>query len=245
MLFEEVVFGASVALAATCLGASAVLAFKKIDCKAQALAISFCAGMMAFSAFEMMLQSNSGAGFATTIAGAAFGLATFFAVEKLLPHAHLAIRKRRMENSKKKMALMAGTVTLHNIPEGFAIAAAFASSSPLGWLVSTSIALQDIPEGTVVSVPVACYGASTGRSFMIGAFSGLVEFSAAIVGYFFLNQIQPLVPFALAFSGGAMAYVALFELLPDAFGNGSWKEPAISVAAGVLAAFSLAAAFGI
>ena len=245
MAFPDVIAGAALALGATCAGAALVFAFKKIDCRMQDASLAFCAGMMAFSSFEMAAQSLHGAGAAATAMGAVVGITIFFALEKLLPHAHFALKKAKMEDSKRKAALMAGTVTLHNIPEGFAIAAAFASSTPLGWLVSTSIALQDVPEGTVVSVPVACYGTGSGRSFVIGAFSGLVEFSAAILGFVFLSTIEPLVPLALSFSAGAMAYVAIVELLPDAFKNGRGNLAIASFAAGALLAWGLAVAFAV
>lgn len=231
----DLLLGAFLALAATCLGAAAVFAFRKLDCRLSVLAMSFCAGVMAYSSAEMILQSVAQAGTFQTLAGVAAGVGAFFVLEKLLPHAHLLLRKRGLEGGKKKAALMAGTVTLHNVPEGFAIASAFAASPSLGWLVAGSIALQDVPEGAVVSVPVACYGVNARRSFGMGVLSGVVEFFAAVVGFVFLNAVSPLIPFALAFSGGAMAHVALFELFSDA-----WKKDAAGSAAAAAAGIAVA-----
>jgi ZIP family zinc transporter len=191
----------------------------------------------------MIAESHAMSTNSVTFSGIFLGLFVFLILEKLLPHVHLVIRKKQMSDSKKKAALVAGTVTIHNIPEGFAIASAFAGSSPLGWLVTTSIALQDIPEGLMISTPLACYGLDTRRCFGWGAFSGVVEFVAAVVGYLFLSTVKGVTPFALSFSAGAMSYVVLFELLPDAF-NGNRHIAAISFIAGIAVAFGLATLLG-
>lgn len=237
--------GAGLAFAATSLGAAGVLAFKKIKPKHYAAILSFCAGVMAFSALEMLAQSHAQAGDIATFGALIAGMAVFLVLEKLLPHAHMLVRKKELQPSKKKLALVAGTVTLHNIPEGFAIASAFASSSPLGWLVSVSIAIQDFPEGLVVSAPLAAYGVGTNRSFLLGVFSGFVEFMAAIAGFVFLSAIAALTPFALAFSAGAMFYVTIFELLPDAFKGESRVEAMASFIFGIALAFGMAMLFTI
>lgn len=243
MDFTNLLMGAGMVFLATCTGAAGVLVFKRIDCRVYSAIIAFCAGVMVFSALEMVIQSYSSAGQAATFASLIAGMLAFLAVEKLLPHAHIMLKKKEITNSKKKVALIAGTITLHNVPEGFAIASAFASSSPLGWLVTTSMALQDIPEGAVVSVPIACYGATTRRSFLLGVFSGAVEAAAAVFGFVFLSAVTALIPFALAFSGGAMAYVAFFELLPDAAKGAPARSVALWSIAGIAAAFCMATLF--
>lgn len=244
MNFLDLAAGASLALLATSAGAAAVLAFKRIDQRLYFPIISFCAGVMVSSSIEMVSESHAASGPAVTFGGMLLGMLAFFIVEKALPHAHLILRRRRMPDSKKKVALMAGTITLHNVPEGFAIASAFASSTPLGWLVATSIALQDIPEGLVVSVPMACYGVAMRRSFFLGVFSGVVEFAAAMFAFLFLSAVSALIPFSLAFSGGAMAYVALFELLPESLSGNSARGSMLSFILGAAAAFAMAAIFG-
>ncbi|PIT84782.1 hypothetical protein COU37_01420 [Candidatus Micrarchaeota archaeon CG10_big_fil_rev_8_21_14_0_10_45_29] len=144
---------------------------------------------------------------------------------------------------ERKSALLAGAVILHNIPEGLAVGFAFASSGALGWLVATSIAVQDIPEGLLVSAPLACYCMKNKKAVGFGVLSGVAEGVAAIFGFLFLSALAPLVPFALSLSAGAMAYVVAVELLPDAFKGGKERVAAIFLIAGFAGAFALAQFF--
>jgi len=216
MDFIRLLLGACTVLIATSVGAAGVFAFKRIDNRTFALIVAFCAGVMTFSSLEMIDEAHTLAGHRIALAGLLAGMVAFLAVDKLLPHAHMALLGVEMPHTKRKVALLVGTITIHNIPEGFAVASAFAGSPSLGWLVTMSIALQDIPEGLIVSAPVACYGVATRRSFFWGVYSGVVEFAAAIGGFLFLRFMSKATPLALGFSGGAMAYVVLSELLPDA-----------------------------
>jgi ZIP family zinc transporter len=192
----------------------------------------------------MFFQSHKAAGDVAAITGFVLGVAALVVFEKTLPHIHFLLRKKELAHPKKKVALIAGTITLHNIPEGVAIAAAFASSTPLGWLVTSAIALQDIPEGLMISAPLACYGMDLKTSIKFGVFSGVVEFLAAIVGYALLVVAQAVIPAALAFSAGAMAYVVFVELLPDAFAKKEESLVAVSFFGGIIMAFVIAALLG-
>ena len=244
MDFIGLFMGACTALVATTVGAAGVLAFKRIDSRFYATLVAFCAGVMGFSALEMIDESHALAGHRMALAGLLAGMIAFLILDKLLPHAHMVLTGRKMHSAKRKVALLVGTITIHNIPEGFAIASAFATSSSLGWLVTMSIALQDIPEGLIVSAPVACYGVSTRRSFLWGMFSGVVEFIAAIGGFLFLRVVSSATPLALGFSGGAMAYVILSELLPDAMKAESRYVALAAFITGIAAAYGFAALIG-
>lgn len=244
MDFMHLFFGACAVLAATSLGAAGVLVFDRIAPAFYATVVSFCAGMMGFSALEMLNEAHTISGHRVALASLLMGMAAFLVLDKLLPHVHMALRGAEMSGAKRKVAMLVGTITIHNIPEGFAVAAAFAGSSSLGWLVTLSIALQDIPEGLIVSAPVACYGVATRRSFFWGVVSGLVEFAAAIGGYLFLRAVSSATPFALGFSGGAMAYVILSELLPDAMQAENRYVALGAFIAGIGAAYGFAAAIG-
>ena len=239
MPFSDLFLGALLAFASTTAGAALVLPIKDMKGGLFALLAAFSGGVMAFSALEMLLQSHAISGDLTALAGLALGMCAFFILEKLLPHAHAFANRAPLEQKKKKAALLAGTITLHNIPEGFAIASAFAASPPLGWLVAGTIAIQDFPEGLIVSAPLAAYGMGGKHSFFWGAFSGFVEFLAAIVGFLFLSTVAAATPFALAFSAGAMAFVTFSELMPDAFRAGDKKQVAIVFLAGVALACAL------
>jgi len=240
MVFSDLAFGALAALAATSLGSAALLVFKKISNAMRSAMLAFAAGMMAYSSLEMLIQSQASSSNAVIITGVLLGVLALFAADKILPHAHAHFRGKELMEAKRKVLLVAGAICIHNIPEGFAIASAFAGSTPLGWIVTLSIALQDIPEGLLISVPIAAYGISLQRSFGFGVFSGVIEAAAAIAGFVFLSFFAGIAPLALAFSAGAMGYVILAELLPDAFSNRMERVATLSFAAGALVAFTAA-----
>ena len=244
MDFVQLLLGSGLAMLATLAGAAGVVVFHRVDARRYALIMAFSAGMMAFAASEMVQEAHGHAGHRLALASAVAGMLVFLLLDKTLPHAHLFLMGDAMPTAKRKAALLAGTITIHNVPEGIAIAAAFADSTALGWLVAFSIALQDIPEGLVVSAPLACYGLTKRRSFAWGAFTGVVEMAAAIVAFFILRTATAGLPLALAFSAGAMSYVVLFELLPDALHDSKPSHVATAFVAGVALAYGLSALVG-
>lgn len=245
MALLDVFLGALVVFAATSAGALLILTFRRIGPLGYSILLSFSAGVMAYSAIEMLGASNSSSGAITAIFGLLLGVGSIFLMDRLLPHVHARIRGCEIEASKKKAVMLAGAITIHNVPEGFAVASAFASSNPLGWLVTASIALQDIPEGFMISAPLACYGVERKRALFFGCFSGFVEAVAALAGYFLLSLLSVLTPFGLAFSAGAMAYVILADILPDSFARGNRRAAGVSFIAGAACAFAIASAFSL
>jgi len=241
----DLISGAAVALAATSLGSFGILLLRhqSIGKTQYRLLLAFSAGVMAFSAAEMLNQSHAVSGDVTAAVGFVFGTLLLLLLERTLPHTH-KLGTGSMPDKRRGAALLAGTVTIHNIPEGFAIACAFADSTTLGWLVTASIAFQDIPEGMLVSTPLACYGLERRKCVKFGVLSGVVEFAAAILGFLFLSATVKLIPFALAFSAGAMFYVVFEELLPDAFKERPRRAASVSFITGVLAAWAIATLFG-
>jgi ZIP family zinc transporter len=243
MGFGDATLGALMVLFATSLGSAVVLLFRCIDKKLYSIMLSFSAGIMAFSVVEILLQSHSSAGYLTMLAGIALGVGVLLFYDKFIPHLHARMRNDELSASKKKAMLLTGAIMLHNVPEGFAVGSAFASSNPLGWLVALSISLQDVPEGLLISAPLVCYGIKMKRSFGFGILSGVVEALAALAGFVFLTAINSLIPLGLAFSGGAMLYVILAELIPDAFTKGFERISTISFITGFVLAFGLASIF--
>ncbi len=248
MAFIDLLFGALTAFAATALGAAAVMLFRMrkddgdtVRRASYSNLMAFCAGVMTFTAVEMFRESRLHSGAALAVGSAIVGILLFFVFEKGLPHIHFALRKKKMDHSKKKAALIVSAIAIHNIPEGFAIAAAFAQSMPLGWLVTLSIALQDVPEGLIIAATLVGYGLTMRRSFHFGVLSGVVEGAAAIAGYVLLSSLLVSTrPLALGLSAGVMIYVVTKELLPDAFRSGPASAPATYFGAGVMAAFAIA-----
>lgn len=243
MAFTELFIAAVIAGLATSLGAFGVLPFKKISGRTYTVLLAFSAGLMAFTSIEMFGQARE-AGDIIAVAGLVLGFSAVLIAERLIPHIHLWVRRKHITPEKKKVTLIVGTVALHNIPEGFAIASAFAVSNPLGWLVTAAISLQDVPEGFLISAPLACYGIEGKKCVKYGVLSGVVEFAAAVIGFLLLSLIISAIPVALAFSAGAMLFVIFVELLPDAFRKGMEYIAAVSFIAGAVLALSLAVLLG-
>ena len=244
MSFSQLLLAALLIMLATTSGASAVFALKWIGSMFYGTIVAVCAGMMGFSAIEMMIQSHALAGHRIAFGSLLAGVAAFCILDRLLPHAHMAVLGSKMPGSRRKTALLVGSMTLHNIPEGFAVASAFAGGPSLGWLVTLTIALQDIPEGLIVAAPIASQGVPAHRCFVYGLFSGLAEFLAAIGGFFFLSTLNTAAPWALGFSAGTMTYVVFFELLPDAIGTQDLRLTLTAFVSGLAVAYGLSMLLG-
>lgn len=158
------------------------------------------------------------------VVGFILGIAFLLFLDLVIPHEHIesgAVEGPKSRLSKtRKLAL---AVTLHNIPEGMAIgvviAAALEHSSYLSMAgalaLSIGVAIQNFPEGAIVSMPMKAAGNTRRRSFFIGTLSGLVEPVAAVITILITATIVPVLPYLLAFAAGSMMYVVVEELIPD------------------------------
>lgn len=228
----------SIIFLATILGSSFVFFFKKaFGPKINDAVLGFAGGIMiAASFFGLILPSineaksieaYSGWSYIPPLVGFAIGGLILWGMDKLIPHTHLTNgedegvgRKKTPKNLKFFLA-----VTIHNIPEGlsvgFACGLALSSSNnslALGYAalsLAIGIAIQNIPEGAAVSIPMLGTGESKGRSFLFGSLSGAVEPIAAIIGLF-LARLSFITPWLLSLAAGAMVYVTLDEIMPEA-----------------------------
>lgn len=242
-MFIDLLGGAGLVTIATGLGAISTIFINKLGKIRYTTLLAFSAGVMTFTAIEMLYQAQQAIGHIDVLVGFVIGLIFIFTSEKALPHIHQHIKKTELPTSKKKVALIVGTIAIHNVPEGFAIAAAFAGSNPLGWFTAISMAIQDAPEGAMISAPLICYGLEKKKAVGFGILSGIVEGIAAIIGYVFLSAIAVLVPFALAFSAGAMVYVVFVEIMPEVFREKQKEVVSLTFLAGAAIAFILAGLF--
>ena len=143
-------------------------------------------------------------------------------------------------------------MTLHNIPEGMAVGVMFAGFlSGAGTItyaaalaLAIGIAIQNFPEGAVISLPLVSAGATRGKSFVYGALSGVVEPVAALITILFTSVIAPVLPYILAFAAGAMIYVVVEELLPEASTGSHSNVATLGFAAGFLVMMILDVALG-
>lgn len=215
------ILGILIPFIGTCLGGACVLIIKKkIKPSPEKALLGFSAGVMtAASVWSLLIPSveqSSHLGklaFLPALLGFFCGVALLPAVDKLLP---------RVKMSKTSMLVFA--VTVHNIPEGMAVGAIFAGYlSPFSDItladalaLSIGIAIQNFPEGAIISVPVYAESKKKLRSFFASVLSGVVEPIAAVLTVALFGVLSPALPYLLAFAAGAMIYVVVEELIPEA-----------------------------
>jgi ZIP family zinc transporter len=215
----------------TAIGAGLVFVLKNMN-------QSFLNGMLGFSAGVMIAASfwsllNPGIELAEEIGmvpwvpaviGFLSGGLFLMAVDKFLPHMHVESHHEEGLPSKwRRSVLLVLSITLHNIPEGLAVGVAFgaAAAGIPGATVGAAIALaigigiQNLPEGTAVSVPLHREGMSKKKAFSIGQLSGIVEPIAGVLGALLALTMRNILPYALSFAAGAMIYVVIEELIPE------------------------------
>lgn len=214
----------------TALGAALVFFFKKININVLNGMLGFAAGVMIAASFWSLLApaiEMSDGSFIPAVIGFLAGGAFLLIVDKLLPHLHLGEPRQQAEGintSLQRSILLVFAVTLHNIPEGLAVGVAFGataanlpSASLAGAIaLAIGIGIQNFPEGAAVSIPLRREGLSRRKSFMYGQASGIVEPIAGVLGAAAVLVMRPILPYALAFAAGAMIYVVVEELIPEA-----------------------------
>lgn len=216
----------------TSLGAAMVFLLKKeINPKIQKLLLGFASGvMLAASVWSLILPSVELAGergdveWLPAALGFAGGMLVLLFLDSVVPHQHLDSDKPEgHKSSLGKSKLLFLSVTLHNVPEGMAVGAVFAGLLAAGQEISVAaalslaigIALQNFPEGAIISMPLKESGNSKPKAFLYGVFSGIVEPLAALVTVLFSGIILPVLPYLLSFAAGAMVYVVVEELIPE------------------------------
>ncbi len=157
--------------------------------------------------------------------GFLLGIGFLLLLDEATPHLHLGTDKPEGPHSRlSRTAMLALAVTIHNLPEGMAVGVVFAGaeqgisniSLASAVAVSLGIAIQNIPEGAIISMPMRAEGNSRWRSFLLGSLSGAVEPIGALAVVLLASVLTPVLPYMLAFAAGAMFYVVVEELIPEA-----------------------------
>ncbi len=232
---QQALIGTLFTYGVTALGASLVFFFKTINKTVLNGMLGFAAGVMIAASFWSLLAPSIAmaeelgqVAWATAAIGFLLGGGFLYAVDKLLPHLHMGLESTQAEGIKtswQRSVLLVMAITLHNIPEGLAVGVAFgaaATGSLSGATVAGAIALaigiglQNFPEGAAVSIPLRREGMSRRKAFLMGQASGIVEPIAGVVGALAVISMKPILPYALAFAAGAMIYVVIEELIPEA-----------------------------
>ena len=216
----------------TALGSALVFFMKKeLDTRIQKMLSGFAAGVMiAASVWSLLIPSmdmsadRGKLAFIPAAVGFCLGMIFLLILDKTVPHMHLDETQEGPKSSLQKTTMMVLAVTLHNIPEGMAVGilyAGWASGSAqiteAGALsLALGIAIQNFPEGAIISMPLRTEGNSKFKSFIYGTLTGAVEPLAAVITILLTRAVLPFLPYFLSFAAGAMVYVVVEELLPEA-----------------------------
>lgn len=215
----------------TTLGAAMVFFLKKqISEELQKILTGFAAGVMVAASFWSLLQpaleSSADMGklsFIPAAVGFLIGIGFLLFLDVITPHMHMDRQIEGPRSGLKRTTKLILAVTLHNIPEGIAVGVVYA-----GWLagetgvsqtaalaLAIGIAIQNFPEGAIVSMPLLAEGMPRGKTFWMGVLSGVVEPIAAALTILAASAVVPVLPYLLAFAAGAMMYVVVEELIPE------------------------------
>lgn len=240
----------------TALGSASVFFFKNINRTLLSLMLGFSSGIMIAASFWSLLspalelaESGRIPSYIVAASGFLFGALFTLASDAALSKMH---KSKDIHPSRKKLALLMGAITIHNIPEGLAVGVAFGALSdnmnPAALAAAASvaigIALQNFPEGAAVSVPARSLGESRRKSFILGQLSGIVEPVAGVTGALLVSFIRPILPFALSFAAGAMIYVVVEELIPESRAESKAYIPTLGTIAGFIIMMVMDTALG-
>ena len=227
----QVIIGILIPFAGTSLGAAMVFFLKdSISKNIQRILTGFAAGVMVAASFwsllEPALESSESMGrlsFVPAAVGFLVGIGFLLVLDMVTPHMHMNKEGEGPKSGIKRTTKLILAVTLHNIPEGMAVGVVYANLIGGNNLVSAAgalalaigIAIQNFPEGAIVSMPLRGEGMSKGKTFWYGVLSGAVEPVAAVITVFAFSLVTALLPYMLAFAAGAMIYVVIEELIPE------------------------------
>lgn len=217
----------------TAIGAALVFLFKTLNDKVYALMLGFASGVMiAASVWSLILPSieitieRGGIPWLVPSIGILIGVAFLYAFDKTLPHLHFGDHEPEGPKTElSRIHLLMFSITLHNIPEGLAVGVAIGAVANAvdprvaliaALAVAIGIGIQNLPEGAAVSIPLRQEGMSRFKAFMYGQASALVEPLFCIIGAVLISFMKPVLPYALAFAAGAMIFVVVEELIPEA-----------------------------
>lgn len=257
----SLVVGLMIPFIGTTLGSAMVFFMKnQLNKKLEKLLLGFAAGVMvAASVWSLLIPSIDMAAEQDRVAwmpasvGFLLGMAFLLLLDSIIPHLHIDSNKPEGIKAKmKKTTMLVFAVTLHNIPEGMAVGVTFAGAL-LGdsqitmagaMTLALGIAIQNFPEGAIISMPLRSEGTTKGKAFFYGMLSGLVEPVGAVLTIVLAGMIVPLLPYFLAFAAGAMIYVVVEELIPESQSGEHSNISTVGVAVGFVIMMVLDVALG-
>ncbi len=245
----------------TLVGAATVLFVKEVNERFLAIMQGFAAGIMIAASFWSLLapaleyaEHSSLPAWLPVAIGFIVGGLFLRLLDVVVPHIHLAedhgdTQQSQTHLSKTTMLFLA--VTIHNIPEGLSLGVAFAAASLSGdatlagaLALTLGIGLQNVPEGSALSLPLYAEGRSKSRAFHLGHGSAIVEPISAVIGALAVMVVTSLLPYALSFAAGAMIFVVVEELIPEAQSSNHTDEATLALMFGFILMMILDVALG-
>lgn len=256
-----VLIGIAIPFLGTTLGAAMVFLLKKeMNSVVQKALVGFAAGVMiAASIWSLLIPSMEMAEASGLIAwlpaavGFMIGILFLLFLDSVIPHLHMDTdQPEGRKSTLGKSTMMFLAVTLHNIPEGMAVGVVLAGvlsgntsiTAASALALAIGIAIQNFPEGAIVSMPLLGNGFSKPKAFAYGFFSGAVEPIAAVITILLTSMIEPVLPYILSFAAGAMIYVVVEELIPETQSGSHSNIGTIGVALGMVVMMILDVALG-
>lgn len=228
---------------ATIFGAMIGFLFKNISHKVNDMILGFASGiMLAAAVVGLILPSIEYGGkhaVIVTSIGILMGAVLINLIDYFTPHIHKLsgtdIEKHKDYEQYDKILLFVLAIAIHNFPEGIAAGVSFGTENIGDALsVAIGIALQNIPEGAVIIAPLLSVGISKRKTFLIAAFTGVIEVIGTMFGYFAVTVASAILPFALAFAGGTMLYVISDEMIPETHSHGYESQATYSLIIGFI-----------
>ena len=253
--------GLLIPFAGTVLGSAMVFLIRnEINKKVEKLLLGFAAGVMiAASVWSLLIpaiemgQEQGKTAWLPAAVGFLLGMAFLLILDSVIPHLHLeSSEPEGMRADFKKTTMLVLAVTLHNIPEGMSVGVTFAGAlmgdanitMAGAFALAIGIAIQNFPEGAIISMPLRSEGISGWKAFVYGGLSGVVEPIGAVITILLAKQIVLVLPYLLSFAAGAMIYVVVEELIPESQSGKHSNIGTIGVAAGFVIMMILDVALG-
>lgn len=261
MMNDTMWIGVWIPFVGTTLGSAMVFFMKeKMKRRLEKLLLGFASGVMvAASVWSLLIPSIDMAAeqgkiaWIPAMAGFLLGVVFLLLLDSLIPHLHMDSSKPEgLKSGLKKTTMMVLAVTLHNFPEGMAVGVTFAGAlygemqitMAGAFALAIGIAIQNFPEGAIVSMPLCSEGTSKPKAFLYGTLSGLAEPVGALITIVLAKQIIGLLPYFLSFAAGTMIYVVVEELIPESQSGEHSNIGTIGVAVGFALMMVLDVALG-
>lgn len=258
---ENTVMGILIPFVGTSLGAACVYAMKQeLDRQVQRGLTGFASGVMiAASIWSLLIPAMEESAplgkfaFVPAVAGFWLGIFLLLALDRLVPHLHMYSEKAEGPHSHlQRTTMLVLAVTLHNIPEGMAVGVVYAGflsghagiTAAAAMALSLGIAIQNFPEGAIISMPLKSAGMGSWKSFIGGVLSGIVEPIGGTLTILVTAMVVPMMPYFLSFAAGAMLYVVVEELIPEMSEGEHSDIGVLSFAVGFMVMMALDVALG-